>query len=385
MSSNTVKQASEALYTIVRQPWTRGKVGIFSRRYELFCHAVPLGFIFVLLADVLYLKVLSGGPLQQTLNRFITSLFFFNSLHIYFTFASLLTVPEMRKWVSETTDGKPAKFWIEIAGVMLVASIFTAIAYFGIPINRTTLPIIGIVVLGIIPYHHTIMQVFGLSMLYNARIAKSQNFTEEEKRQAKSCSIRERWGFRLFMFFAFSFLLAVLAQNALNSSSLSVIRRSLHVFSSLSVVFIILNSLTFPHAARSNKTIFLSRLLYYPILPFSICADAALRACHGTEYLCVTETMARNSSMSATVRRHFMVVIVLFTILGVLFLLCRNADGLVGFWYGGYDKVPWLIKVFAFVSIVLTYTHYYLDRRIFRFRNASNREHVLPLLSGSDQ
>jgi len=291
-------------------------------------------------------------------------------------------VPELRRWVVDTTGGKPWRFWLEIAGVALITCVLTGIAFFGIPITDKTLPIIGVVMTGIIPFHHTIMQVFGLSMLYNARLAKTKSFTEIEKQTARACSTRERWGFRLFMFFFFSYLSAILASNILDSTSLRTLRHTLFWLSNASVLFIIFNSLTFPHAIGSNKTVFLARLIYYPLLPFSVFADSAMRACHGTEYFCVTESIAKNSSMSLRVRRHFYTVLLLFVALGIVFLICREVDGLVGFWYGSYDKVPWPLKVLAFVSIVVTYTHYYLDRRLFRFRNASNREHVLPLLSG---
>ena len=160
-----------------------------------------------------------------------------------------------------------------------------------------------------------------------------------------------------------------------------MVRGTLFVLSSLSVLFIVGNSLTYPQAERTNKTLFLSRLLFYIILPLSVMADSALRACHGTEYFCVTGSVSRNSSMTTAVRRNFIAVSVLLCGLGAIFLLCRQADGLVGFWYDSYAEVPPAIKVLSFVSIVLTYTHYYLDRRLFRFRNAANREHVLPLLN----
>lgn len=295
-----------------------------------------------------------------------------------------MTVPEIKSWVNAITDNRPWKFWLEILVVASGCSLLTAIAFFNVEITPTSLPIIAFIFVGVIPYHHMIMQNFGLSMLYNAQLAKKVQMTETEQAAVKKCSARERVGFRWFMIFFFAFLLFRMCgfTFGLGPLPLKVLKVFLYLLVVASVAFIVLNSLTYPHATKSNKPLFLSRLLLYIVLPFNYIADSALRACHGTEYLCVTGAVAQNSSMSKAVAKQYFGLIILFSLIGIVFLVCRRADGLVSFLFNGnYDKVPFSVKALAFVSIVLTYTHYYLDRRLFRFRNKSNRDHVLPLLS----
>ena len=374
---------TSSLVAIVSRPLQQSRVRIFPKRFEEFCLVVPAVLVGLLILDYLTLQLLSGGSEKLRLNRFVTSLLFFNSIHVYFTFAYLVTVPEIKAWISEITDGRPWKFWLEIAVVAAICVVPTAIAFFNFQMTSTRLPIISFIFVGIIPYHHMIAQNFGLSMLYNSRLEKQIEFTEEEKTQARTCSSRERLGFRCFMaFFFVSILLRMSGVTlGLGPQWIKLVRYSLYGLTSLSVLGIVFNSLAYPHAAKSNKPLFLSRLLFYIILPFSFIADSALRACHGTEYLCVTGAVAKNSSMPKAIAKQYAGLVVLLALIGTGLLVCRRGDGLVSYLFdGNYDQVPFAIQALAFVSIVATYTHYYLDRRLFRFRNKSNRDHVLPLL-----
>ena len=380
-----VADITSSFLAIAAQPLCRERVRVFPKRFELFCLIVPAILVCLLILDKFTLQVLSSDSQSQQLNRFVTSLLFFNSIHVYFTFAYLLTVPEIKSWIREITDGRPWKFWLEILGVACVCSILTAIAFFNIGITSTSLPIISVIFVGIIPYHHMIAQNFGLSMLYNSQLTKQVVHSEQEKIQTLKCSARERLGFRCFMVFFFAWISVRMAGNALGLAPglVSFFRHSLHLLTSGSVVFIFLNSLTYPHASKSNKPVFLSRMLLYVVLPFTFIADSALRACHGTEYLCVTGSVAKNSSMSKAIAKQYLGLLLLLASVGTVLLLCRKGDGLVTFLFDGqYSDVPISIQALAFVSIVATYTHYYLDRRLFRFRHKSNRDHVLPLLNG---
>ena len=149
----------------------------------------------------------------------------------------------------------------------------------------------------------------------------------------------------------------------------------------LSVLFILCNSLRYPGALNSNKPLFLSRLLLFvmvPVVPFAV---AAISACHGTEYLAVAAKVRERSAMSQAARSQFTYTALALCILGLGLLICRSDEGIIELALaGGYREVPAWIRLAAYASITLAFVHYYLDRRIFRFRKASCRRHVLPLV-----
>lgn len=107
-----VADITSSFLAIAAQPLSRERVRVFPKRFELFCLIVPAILVCLLILDKSTLQVLSSGSQSQQLNRFVTSLLFFNSIHVYFTFAYLLTVPEIKSWIREITDGRPWKFWL---------------------------------------------------------------------------------------------------------------------------------------------------------------------------------------------------------------------------------------------------------------------------------
>jgi hypothetical protein len=283
----------------------------------------------------------------------------------------------MREWIHHSTEGRSHRFWIHQGVASIVIGLAIGIVFFKMPIAG--LPFLHVLILGIIPRHHVIKQTLGLSLLYNARLMRQPDITPAEKARINEVANVERKGFTLFMWLFWAYLILSAYERKLLPFAGSIPHWVLFAGASTVAIVIVLNALRYPRVRQHNKLFFLSRLLFYPLLPFSVFADAALRSCHGTEYLAVTTVMGQNSKAGPSVVRKFWVLVGGLGLLGALLMLCRD-DGVVAFFYGGsYADVPVVLQALAFVSFTLTYTHFYIDSQLFKFRQATNREHVLPL------
>ena len=222
------------------------------------------------------------------------------------------------------------------------------------------------------PFHHGVKQIAGISVIYNQKIKKT---VEDDKALLVKLSGCERVEKTLFLLFLVS-LSSTLVTNILLPES-SWLNRALPSLGSFFILGILGNSLRFPHVHQSNKTYFLTRLLFYPLAQFTIFATFFIAATHGTEYLAIYLKMYKNSKVSGG---HALRWILIFSALVVLLFVTSPFQGL-NWWVAPYFSTQkWILNGMATLSISITFMHYYLDRQLYRMSDPLIRDNIGPLL-----
>jgi len=234
----------------------------------------------------------------------------------------------------------------------------------------------------IIPIHHAIKQNYGLSMIYTAKVRRDPRLNEDQLIALNNNATRERLGFWVFMVFYFASL-ALTAYRwvlAIDDMQVATINNVLYWATACSLLFLFINCLVCPGAGRSNKFAFLIRLILYPLMPFSRFADAGLRAAHGTEYLCVTAAILRNSAADFSRKREIMHLLLLLSAIGFVLLICSYEEFVAVVVSEENTALAIAARSLAYLGVALTFMHYYIDRRLYQFSKTLNREVIMPLL-----
>lgn len=215
-----------------------------------------------------------------------------------------------------------------------------------------------------IPIHHAISQTRGLSLAYNTALTKPHPPSILQTQRLKANERRERLAFQFFIPAAMTttFLLFV------STPILCTVFGSLMGAAALAIL---INVATFPLPGKLRKLGFLFRLALWPLTPFSMMARVGTMAVHGIEYGCVTRKMMTTSQGSAN----------LWIVAGLTVLIAVGAFYRDVFMSGISENTGFsALNVLAALSTAVSFSHYYLDRMMFRMRNPINRSYCGALL-----
>ena len=225
----------------------------------------------------------------------------------------------------------------------------------------------------ILSTHHMLMQMKGLSLLANRSLSKICL-----KNSAVDCISRWEkslyWGlvisfiFLIYFYYPLSYMGGAL-EDPLRIEiekliSLDIVRL---FFLGLNFLFVI--GIIFINASKAwnlNKFLFSLRLFLYPLAAISPIALYGVFATHGIEYLFVFNKFVSNpQSEKGSLIKISLFIMALLT----LSLLPRYI------WETG-SKTHFLLVLFSAFGVALNYLHYYLDRKIFSFKDKIVREKI---------
>lgn len=354
----------------------RKSIEIFPAQIEKIYLTAPFFFILIIIADLIFSVPLINN--ERVFAYFLTQTIFLNGIHIYFTFAFLMKLPEGRQWVKNSSENNPL-FWILPIIVLFSLTFLFAHRFTGDLSSPIFTAYIIITLLG--PSFHGVQQKKGLSLIY-LRLAHDRAATIEEKSEIKKIEENERSSYLGFIIFFAAYLIFAASQRlnmALEANLIILLTRGAQLLYSLFLVRLIYLSIISYRYCGMNKVIYAARLLPFFFVPYSFYATLALAASHGLEYLGVYFTFSNRSTISKSALQNFYLLTLAMLAVGILLQTTRHFDGLTFLAWDTLNEIPLAVKILAAVSLGLTYLHYYLDGVMFRFSNKDSREAFLPM------
>lgn len=327
---------------------------------------VPILFLALIGVEVFFSKQLFS--FSFLLESFIVDIVFLNITHNAFTYAIIVALPEMRPWVQNQGRGQVKSFWWRIAFLNVgLAIIFFLL--FSFSKNEFYARALFYLVTIVFPVHHALSQSFGLSLIYNKKISEDVRVVE----------LQERRFSRIFLVLV---LIAVIIVTGFIGRFITIadplaktawlMIRTLVFISSFSLLTVML---FYPKKIRRFKLFFSLRYMVWAFSIFSPIAIAGTKVIHGLEYAFVTRKMISKSRAST---KAWLKIAIAMSIL-VLILAYFRFSVLVS--YPQEKEMPFWFYLMASVSFAFTYSHYYLDRQLFRMRKPINRQTVGQLLN----
>lgn len=346
-------------------------ITIFSSRLE----KVNLFFPIVLLV-ILAWELLSGHVYtndQKKIALFSAKILFLNHVHIYFSFALILFVPEMRNWVREKNVENQ---------FFLLRWLFVFLAVFGlywwgfrfIRQNSSDLTLLKFLLLltTIVGLHHNYSQTLGLSLAYN-HAAKTPALAPEKALILRLVFL-EKVLLKLLMALHFTLMLAALLRPS-SSTLFAIIKVAMPLLAIAAVVI----GWMYPQEYR-NKKLFMLRYVFFAFIPVSFTALIAVLAIHGVEYLCVFRKMVTTSVQKNHLSQKLMTIgtIGFVAVLTTVGIFGRSSRGL---WYK--PLLPYDSELGLFLLAVATaaaFLHYHVDAYMFRMSDPITRASTGALL-----
>lgn len=342
------------------------KVSIFDGRYERL--NLWLCFFFVpFVALDLSIGIGSHPNPDVTLMWFtVYSFLFLSAIHNGFTFVMLFAFPEFRKL------GFNRIFRGMLPEKATVAILLFAIGAAGSLTYYKLLPLSLLKFFWIadilVNTAHPLGQVRGLGYLYNREAEAKLGFTDAEKAEVRRL---ERIDVRLYQA-TFGLIVFGALSLPFNFSS-----RWNFLLVLIPTTLLVFNSMRYPKAKQSNRTMFLSRLLLMPFNVMSPTAFMAGKSMHGVEYFFLFEKMFSRSRVYKTVLATIFIGVGCVVFSGFVHMRAVNER---------LDLVPMGETAMMFLvplHCIVVYGHVVLDKFIFRFRDPVVREAILPLVSNS--
>jgi hypothetical protein len=307
-----------------------------------------------------------------------TQIFFMNTTHVAFSLGLYLFLPEFKNWRTEYSNNK--KISIDKELILIHLLIFTLVIplvfYFGYDAifdNKAQIFILG----SIVPNLHAINQQKGISFLY------SRNFLRSQKSDDKICNkIYRLMSFEknLFSLFVCIVVLRILLQSIPQLKELNVfwynLIISVLIWCALLIFILILSvALMQNKHLKSTKPFFTFRLLSWFLCPLVFLGNIGVMASHGIEAHMVFKKIVSKSKITPSQLRELNIFLTLFFValtflISVSFLRFLNTNYFSGeFWIVAYLLV-----------MVFSYAHYWIDHKIFNFKNNLNLKYISPLL-----
>lgn len=221
-------------------------------------------------------------------------------------------------------------------------------------------------------FHHAIWQFHGLSRLYQQPPIMLSSLVIEK--------IIARW---LFIAIACRLLIKTALpiefkhQFALQVSCLNDVIFVISFLLALSLIYLAYKQYLIK---KTNKLFYVPRfliLIFIPDLSFAIVAMAAI---HGIEYFFVFMQMSANSQTSVRFRKKFYISTSLIAMIGLISLLLRQKFS-IPFIGNPSQNLSLSWQLFASFSIACSLMHFYLDGKLFAFKDKKTNQFILPLLS----
>jgi hypothetical protein len=354
------------------------RIRIFSSRDEFLNLSWPIVLLLFIALEMIFFK----GMIEQKWLLAVGGILFLDSGHAALSFLLLRQSPDVKNWLNERDQGKWLKLEIEL--LLIFAFLFVVYWLYWSSLSHS-MPAwyfqLMILMFMLIPTHHQVSQIHGLSSTYNSLIRATIELSPKELSEMRRREVLEK---RAILTLLATYLLpAALEQKILplpvSDSVLQIIYYSLYALTTGLFLFIMWNSYRSPKSQKSNKTIYLGRLVLLPLAPLSVIALSSSFLFHGFEYLCVYRKLATASPLANPTRRFWLISFATVVIFSIT-TMCEPAY-VTGFYYSDFTQTPMILQIAATFSAAAITTHYWLDRQMFRMRNPSTRKWIGRILS----
>lgn len=344
---------------------TSTRLALFKGWEEVLHLGIPIGFLLIV-AFSLGTNQPSDLHLSRWTADFLVDVILLNVTHNAFTYMMLFSSPQLKIWLERR--GGVAKFWQR--NLMLV--VFLTLAFYLViaPFAHVPWLFAAFMFLNhLVPAHHALSQSYGISLLYNYLERRSPKIEIIEK--------HERWIYTAFL--GVSLLgMAVLFINWSRLFPKAQLKfeyfkahQTLAIVLGILALLLVANSSRFPAKLKLTKAIFHLRFFVWALSFVSMIGVYATRAIHGIEYLFISKKI-----MAAGGRSNILLS------LGFLFFVIVLAVVRVsGYSYlRGNVSMPNWVAILTAASTAISFSHYFLDRQLFRMRSLESREIVAKLL-----
>ncbi len=319
---------------------------------------IPLLLFYLLSFSVFHGGLIDNLKLFKDQVSIVTDIAFFNLVHIAFTFLGLVFIKEMRTWyrIAAQTNFK-IKLAIPVTflatGIIYIFFFEKSISW---EVSRFALRAYGL--------HHSVMQTYGIFLLSGAL---------HQKFESK----------KYFLGISISYIFALAAFFFVDKNYQNFILYPAFLLCVFSVFQAIRRSLS-----MRNETLFLSRLIIFPIGIFSPIMAMAISAFHGLEYVLFFKQLSGKSQSKSEIYRFSLTSLFIFAAVGLYGIMCflnlrNDTFGFVDPKYYREFAAPagWLL--FWWFMDSLNILHYFYDSVMFRAKSPESKKYILSLLKGN--
>lgn len=366
------------------------KVRLFSKKTEKIFLFYPLFFLALVPMELIFFNSTIGGT-DKFIRRMLTNVLFLDATHVLLTYVVLLRIPELKTWTKDKTSLTSTWFYIRL---VLIFGILLTYFNYSWPENNVPWEFeVVTFIIAFMPFQHSLYQVRGLSLAYNSGVRtdlyKNQKDEAALHASLEKLKLSERWEKTAFALFFFGIVGMRIINKPDNFFTKTVFSANLSlsnwVFSAVlfAAIFSFLRSLYllgFANLKWSGKSIHLSRLIAYPLVSVSLVAADLVSIFHGVDYYLVTRKMISTSNSTSQERAtNLLIINTTLVISGLLFIA-------LSYWRYAYQSETIIPNSLLFLNgfvAAISYLHYYLDRIIFRMRDADSRRIVAPLIAAT--
>lgn len=315
---------------------------------------------------VMTLELLSGIELSRQkmlAGAIVSRSFFLGQIHICLTFISFLIIPEYRSWLhSHAAKG----FKLYLISLFIFVSTFSLFAF----CQTDRLPLmLGLFVHEAWTLKHVIGQTKGLSIIHDGL----ESSVPGERRFFSILTLFSCASVATFHFFALDIL----------SLDVYVLLRNFFIVAMVVLILSGFLKLMFfeKHHVSKSKKFYLMRLFFLPFLAISDVALWGLMAGHGLEYLYIFQKSKKKSAYSGKISFGKRTLCYLTLALVTVGTFSFQDKGIVGFYFEPGAALPIGIGIMIALTFAFSWTHFYLDARLFRLGKENSKKHILPLVS----
>ena len=334
---------------------------ILSRTVEWIHLTLPLLLLIALVVEKFSFPHWSIDA-KRTL-RFLELTVFFSGIHVALSYAYMFFLPRAQWWRAKENA---APWWQVSAWIVGMSLLFYAYWQGWLKqIGPYTESVFFLYII-FVQQRHINAQVFGYSCLYSE--TKLPRLTADQLERARRLRQLEK---RLFLILAVArtWVLASGLDGLVFAKPSFALDIAYCVGLYLVCFAILVVAHRSPAAQGTNKTLFLLRLLLYPLAPFSFLALFAPNILHGVEYALLGRQMlgARDR------HRHAVAWTAVFLlIMSGLVLLRPLPFGGVFFYH--FATSPLVVQILAPLSFGLAQAHLWIDHKIFAMSRPGGRE-----------
>ena len=348
---------------------------LFRTKAEQFVLILPIFFFIGIGFDLI--QSTQYSPQEKSLGLFVSQFIFLNHIHVCFTFFLTFSIPEVRQWLAEKRPQAPSLATL-LAVFFVSIYLYWAIA---VPYLRKTSPesavvkasIIAVILVGT---YHNFIQSLGLSLAYNRIIENSNPEWRTDVRRWEGDERRFAWALMAIALFRNGVLLFFQDQPGAVPMAL---RWSLAAMTFAACFAAIGSAARTPQSSDRAKTIYSLRYLFIPLAPFSDFAYWGMLSCHGVEYLFVTLKIRENSTGA---RAQPWIRLALYGAIVIAFLPLKivHEEFIALENVGAFLSSNWVVTYLVPLTLVASYSHYFIDGFLFKFSNPRTRQMMAPLL-----
>lgn len=352
---------------------TNERVRIFAARDEV------LNLYWPLVVLLIFISV-SPFNFQKSTNitNFvfaISNIVFLNVVHNVFSIFILTEIPEIKSYIKENLKNKKIHIGYSSALVLAfflvlnwVFPIFKNYGEFGKYLFWAAVLFMQFFAL----YYHTLRQIEGISTIYNQQMKKiwPQNITHFDFVQ--KC---EKILFKLLIVLScIGYALNIFEQK---SHIFAVFLMSLFVF--LGVIAV---NLKIPFWNKSNKWIYLLRLVVFPLGIYYPLLGVVIPFFHGVEYLFIVKKIFSSSALTTEkIQRRLFVYMLPISLAVAVLSIFRLDRGFGVSFLSDNNLVNTLIVFASSLSLAISFLHFYLDSFIYKMKESGIRNSIGKLLS----